>query len=192
MHSTRCLLGRWWNLKRYGAYFRKNVSMVRWSLNTYELSSMTTIQSESKIVTVSLDHTEVIFVQSYIIYTQYVNATFCNGPSMLILTRSGSNGQWNVNDGMTHFEDGRTALWADRCELRKKSLGQQIILELANKEREYYGIFSSHSEGPLKYNSTTLFTYWWRSTVKRKMALWTVRFGITGTIEIDRANRSRL
>ena len=59
--------------------------------------------------------------------------------------------------GMTIFEDGPTALWADRCELRKKSLGQQIILELANKEIEYYGIFSSHSEGPLKYNSTTLY-----------------------------------
>ena len=37
---------------------------------------MTTIKSESKIVTVSLDQTEVIFVQSYIIYTQYVNAQY--------------------------------------------------------------------------------------------------------------------
>ena len=37
---------------------------------------MTTIKSESKIVTVSLDHTEVIFVQSYIIYTQYVNVHY--------------------------------------------------------------------------------------------------------------------
>ena len=37
---------------------------------------MTTIKSESKIVTVSLDHTEVIFVQFYIIYTQYVNAHY--------------------------------------------------------------------------------------------------------------------
>ena len=35
---------------------------------------------------------------------------------------------------MAPLEDVRTALWADRCELRKKSLGQQIILELTKKE----------------------------------------------------------
>ena len=44
----------------------KNSSKGEMKFKCNELSSMTTIQSESKIVTVSLEHTEVIFVQYYI------------------------------------------------------------------------------------------------------------------------------